>query len=170
MHKNKYHFLGKNVSSRRTNTTGYIPGNCCIGIAWKYSSQYQITPVRDFCNDRICTLMYHLQSNQIIYIIGVYMPQRNRIKDDFSEYLAHIAVLIERNRNHNFIIIGDFNSHFGESVSKGSWGKSCKNGKQILNFIDRYSLEIGDISDKGSGPCYTYQYTVGGISYIDHCI
>ena len=84
------------------------------------------------------------------------MPQRNCIKDDFSEYLAHIAVLIERNRNHNFIIIGDFNSHFGESVSKRSWGNSCKNGKQILNFIDRYSLEIGDISDKGSGPCYTY--------------
>ena len=126
--------------------------------------------MRDFCNDRICTLMYHLQSNQIIYIIGVYMPQRNCIKDDFSEYLAHIDVLIERNRNHNFIIIGDFSSHFGESVSKKSWGKSCKYGKQILNFIDRYSFEIGDISDKGNGPCYTYQNTVGGTSYIDHCI
>ena len=104
--------------------------------------QYQITPARDFCNDRICTLMYHLQSNQIVYIIGVYMPQRNCIKDDFIEYLAHIAVLIERNRNHKFIIIGDFNSHFGESASKRAWGKSCKNGKQILHFIDQYSLEI----------------------------
>ena len=73
--------------------------------------------------------MYHLQSNQIIYIIGVYMPQRNCIKDDFSEYL--ITVLIERNRNHNFLILGNFNSHFGENVSKRSWGNSCKNGKQI---------------------------------------
>ena len=36
------------------------------------------------------------------------MPQRNYVKDDFTEYLACIAVLIHCSRNNIFIIIGDF--------------------------------------------------------------
>ena len=154
----------KNVVKKPTGHGG-------IGILWNNDLSTIINPCHKLGNDRICVIEINIEDGKNVYIIAVYMPQRNCLIDDFQEYLDVLDENIRQcSLNGEVIVIGDLNCHFGEGVDVRCWGQSTANAHKLLRTCINNNCDIVDIGNKGSGPTYTFYVEGIGKSYIDHCI
>ncbi len=153
--------------------SGFHPGHCGICMAYRQSISENVR-VLQTDSDRICAIQISNThgSDTKIFIIGVYLPQRQSIISDFEHHMVVLENLVNTyTKTGNVLIIGDFNSHFGEEFGNRFWGKTSKHAEQIAKMNERQGLTIVDGSSKiCTGPEYTFYVDGIGCSYIDHCI
>jgi len=120
---------------------------------------------------RICVVKVSIDNRVPLFVIGVYLPQRDCIISQFEEYLHHLEYIIANcQSNGSVIVAGDFNCHFGSEMGPRAWGKTTHNAHKLKCMIDRQSLSIMDLDVMCSGPSYTFHVDGVGTSYIDHCL
>ena len=107
------------------NESGILkPGHCGISIAWK-KHLGQCAKKINIDSDRIIAVQLNNigNNNSNIYVIGVYLPQRQCMISDFNANVALLETLIEQyKQNGEVVVIGDFNAHFGWEYGNRFWG------------------------------------------------
>jgi len=148
-------------------------GRGCGGIAilWHQSLTNVISKCTHLGDDRICVIKINVEHCLPVYIVGVYLPQRDCKISDFDEYLYHLEHVVSMcHRDGSVIIMGDFNCHFGPAHGPRAWGTTTPNAGKLYSVSCRQELSIVDLNDKCTGPNYTFNVSKVGMSYIDHCM
>ena len=162
------------ASSDLVNDSGiHRPGHCGTLIAWRnhLSPLIQKVPVD---NDRICAIKINNigMNKNALYVIGIYLPQKQCKIASFDTCLAQLEDLVEVCQSDGeVIIIGDMNAHFGSEYGDRFWGNTSANAKSLANMTEQLSMTIIDSeSNRCQGPNYSFYVDGVGCSYIDHCI
>ena len=146
-------------------------GHGGIAIMWRKSLSNYVQKCPEYSNDRTCVIRVKTEDHIPLYIVGVYLPQRNSMISDFDEYLYHLEYVVEKCQHDGLVaIIGDFNCHFGNEYGIRGWGISTRNAVKLGGAVSRKYLKIIDLDVKSNGPRYTFHVDGVGTSYIDHCI
>jgi endonuclease/exonuclease/phosphatase family metal-dependent hydrolase len=142
-----------------------------IAILWNKSLANNVEKCVDLGNDRICVIKVTLTGSMPVWIIGVYLPQRECAISQFDEYLYQLEYIIERCQSEgNVVIAGDFNCHFGVGIGPRAWGRTTNNANKLKGSIDRQFLSIVDLESTCVGPKYIFHVNGVGTSYIVHCL
>jgi hypothetical protein len=149
------------------------PGHCGIFLAWRTQLSPVVKKIKTE-SDRVCAIQLVGLGNRHcnLCIIGVYLPQQGCKIANYSDHLAEVESLIERNNAEcEIVVIGDFNCHLGPEVGNRFWGKTSLHGISVVGMADRLGLRILD-SDYSTctGPNYSFYVDGVGCSYIDHCL
>ena len=141
-----------------------------VALLWRKQIDMYISTLQ-IDSRRICAVQVHQDNMAPLYIIGVYLPQAGCINESFIDELLKLDELLSRLKHSGeVIIIGDMNCHFGPNVGTRGWGKTSRQGYNLLRLADQQSLTIIDMQEMCTGPCYTYHVEGVGESYIDHCL
>jgi exonuclease III len=142
-----------------------------VAILWKKSLSNNIQRCLNLGDDRICVIKLCVDNNIPLYIIGVYLPQRDCTIALFDDYLYNLEYVVERcQQDGNVVVTGDFNCHFGAECGPRGWGKTTSNANKLRLLCERRSLSIADLQSIGTGPAYSFHVDRVGTSYIDHCL
>ena len=80
-----------------------------------------------------------------LYILGVYLPQRQSRISDFDEHVAMLANLIKLCKDDGeVLVIGDMNCHFGPERGNRFWGESTPNANTLYSMMDHEGLTLVD--------------------------
>ena len=161
----------KSATSLNNDNIHHHKGHGGVAILWRKSLSHNVRKCTELGNDRICVVKVSTNNSVPIYIIGVYLPQRDSIISDFDEYLYHLEYIIEKCQSEGYVaIMGDFNCHFGSGNGPRAWGVTTRNAAKLIKVINRKSLYAADLESLSSGPTYTFHVSGVGTSYIDHCV
>ena len=157
-------------SSRLKNINVYNKfGEGGVAIFWKKKLNHLVRPLMKLGSDRL--LVIEINGPVKWYIVAVYLPQQACAIASFHEELAQLQTIITKlTGKGSILIVGDFNCHLGEDCGKRGWGTTTPQGRLLKDICMENQLEIADLSDRCSGPKYTYMSYQGHCSYIDHCI
>ena len=132
----------------------------CGEVAIMYKKSINAVPLTSLSNDRMCCIMLNLlagQCDDLLTIIGTYMPCTNYPLDEYKEYLSKLEQAILSTPHDGLVIItGNFNAHLGSLA--GSHNPHSPNGRGLLlkELIDRtFSYSVSD-SSMASDPSYTF--------------
>ena len=159
-------------SSRDLNTSNYgkVVGHSGVAVLWRKCLSASICPLPNLGSDRICVIEISMQNKQKLYVIGVYLPHRTSVIADFETELIELENLIKSDiAGGAYLIIGDWNCHFGESYGSRCWGIESSNAEFAVHFIERCVLSVVDVTNVCIGPNYTYINENGYTAFIDHC-
>ena len=158
-------------SSRDLNISNYgkVVGHSGVAVLWRKCFSASIRPLPNLGSDRICVIEISMQNKQKLYVIGVYLPHRTSVIADFETELIELENLIKSDiAGGAYLIIGDWNCHFGESYGSRCWGKESPNAELAVHFIERCVLSVVDVTNVCTGPNYTYINENGYTAFIDH--
>jgi len=146
-------------------------GHGGIAILWRRTLSHCVQPQVNLCTDRICVTKLCPSNCLPIYIIGVYLPQRQCQIASFIDIVDELEHIIGVCQHDGVVImIGDTNCHYGSEFSSRCWGTTTPNANYLLNMIHRRDMNIIDLETNVTGPSYTFYVEGIGQSYIDHCI
>ena len=95
-----------------------------VAMMWHKSLSSNIQRGVNLGNDRICVIKLSENDKTPLYIIGVYLPQRECVISQFDDYLYNLEYIIEKCKHDgNVAIFGDFNCHFGSDYGPRAWRK-----------------------------------------------
>ena len=141
-------------------------GGCAI-LLHKRLSNY-VRPLPEYGSDRMCVIQLSFPIRVKIHVISVYLPHQTCIISEFQKELDILeSVVIECQINGLVIVLGNCNIHLGPEYGPRGWGKTTPNGSKFQDMVNRCSLVIADLTEKGNSPIYTYR-SGPGMSYIDH--
>ena len=148
-----------------------INGHCGIAICWRNTFSKMVNEI-ECQSDRICCIeIIGGCDGKNLYVIGVYLPQRNSNISSFDEELETLGnIVCECLVKGEVLIIGDLNCHFGAENGSRFWGSSTPNAKKMLQWIVNSNMVIIDAEEHVKGPNYTFNVEGVGRSYIDHCV
>ena len=157
------HLNNSDLGKRR----GY--GGCAV--LWKKSLDNRIRPLPEKGTDRMCVVQFQTPCS-IVYIVSVYLPHQTCIIDNFDLEIDKLNDLCcECNAVGSTILLGDTNCHFGLEYSIRSFGSSTAHARKLGNIIKACNMSVVDLSEKCTGPSYTWMSDNGRhVSYIDHVI
>ena len=84
----------KSATSLNNDNIYHHKGHGGVAILWRKSLSHNVRKCTEPGNDRICVVKVSTNNSVPIYIIGVYLPQRDSIISDFDEYLYHLEYII----------------------------------------------------------------------------
>ena len=167
----QYESYGKSCNRLSNDNLYHARGYGGIAILWNKSLSNNIQKCSELGDDRICVIKLTHDGSLPLFIVGVYLPQRECVISTFDEYLYHLEYITEMCKSEGDVLIcGDFNCHFGHEYGHRSWGKTTVNAAKLKGVVDRQSLSIMDLSSLCTGPKYTFNVEGVGTSYIDHCL
>ena len=144
------------ASKDLSNEDGVVrPGHCGICIAWKQHLNQKVKQV-NIDSDRICAIqIIDIGENKSsLFIIGVYLPQRQCRISDFDTELALLESVIEQCKTQGEVtVVGDFNCHFGWEYGGRFWGETTQNGLQLMDMITRQGMTVADAERWQRNPC-----------------
>ena len=146
-------------------------GSGGVAIIWRKSIDTNVHRCPNLGDDRICVIKVTRDKQMPVFVVGVYLPQRDCRISNFDDYLYHLEYVIEKCQAEGVaIIIGDFNCHFGGESGPRAWGRTTRNACKLVGVIQRQNMYVVDLEPECSGPMHTYHVDGVGTSYIDHCL
>ena len=142
-------------------------GGCAL--LWNKDISAHVRPLPNMGSNRMCVVEF-TNGTFKCYIISVYLPYEGcRTAEFLTELNILETVITECRKDGETLIIGDMNSNIasGDYGLRG-WTKTNVNGKHLMSFSNRNSLNIIDLM-RGEGPSWTFQNPLG-MSYIDHVL
>ena len=124
-------------------------GGCAI--LWHKLLGNYVRPLPEYGSDRMCVIQESFPNRVKMHIISVYLPHQSCIISEFQKELDILAsVVIECQINGSVIVLGDCNVHLGPEYGLRGWGKTTPNGSKFQDMVNRCSLVIADLTDKGN--------------------
>ena len=157
-------------SSRLRNINVYNKfGEGGVAIFWKKSLSHIIRPLPKLGSDRL--LVIEINGSTRWYVVGAYLPQQACTIASIHDELATMQQIItDLSSKGSVLIIGDLNCHLGDECGERAWGLTTPHGALLKHICLENQLEIVDLTEKCTGPRYTYMSYKGHCSYVDHCI
>ncbi|GFT81873.1 craniofacial development protein 2 [Nephila pilipes] len=156
-------------------------GNASAGVSIFLKKDFGRHKKWDPKTDRIITAVLNVSGHKL-KVIGVYGTNenaesdiKNKFQKDLEETLKHF---LQSHKEHEFIMLGDFNSRVGvlrnsKVVGKfGDYEKANLNGRWLIDLCERYNLKIQNtFFEHEDNHTYTwYSYSSPSKTVIDFCI
>jgi exonuclease III len=99
-------------------------------------------------------------------IIMAHAPQDNAKLEERSEFFEELAVQVERAEasGDQIMVLGDFNARIENNSSVISATTGSPNGKELVEIVKKYQLNICNFHEKSTGKWTRIQHTKDGTS------
>ena len=105
-------------------------GHGGVAIMWKHSIAHCIKPQKSIGNDRICVVKLCMPSTTPVFVICVYLPQRQCTIASFTETVDHLDGIIKSCQLEGAVLVmGDTNFHLGTEKGPRCWGNTTINAQ-----------------------------------------
>ena len=119
--------------------------------------------------DRICGLRLNVGAEEVLSVIGVYLPCLELGIDYYRECLAVLEEVVSASMQLGpTIVAGDFNAHLGTLGGPRGLGNPNQQGVLLDLMLRRCDLYAASLAEYATGPSYTYKsgVTTSTIDYI----
>ena len=121
IHKD-FEVYARSASGLNCSMMNSVHGHGGIAIMWRSSIDHVISRCSDMGNDRIMVIMLEQSDGCKMFIIGVYLPQRQCYIDSFDVTVDLLHSVVSKcNNQGNVLIIGDMNSNYGPEFGQRLW-------------------------------------------------
>ena len=125
-------------------------------------------------NERIASVTIKLSKRYNLKVVQVHAPTCSYSDDDVESFYEDIQAIVDRNKAHFTVIMGDFNAKVGKKVagetSVGNHGIGTRNerGQRLVEFAESRSLRImNTFFQKRTGRKWTWKSGSGIKNEID---
>ena len=138
-----------------------------VGLLWR--KELIASGIDGIDCDRICGLRLNVRVEEVLSVIGVYLPCLELGIDYYRECLAVLEEVVSASMQLGpTIVAGDFNAHLGTLGGPRGLGNPNQQGVLLDLMLRRCDLYAASLAEYATGPSYTCKsgVTTSTIDYI----